>query len=157
MHVQLTLFLSSSEVLTHFVPPQQSTYRCAVIFPLNFRCKCLSVGFDYSSSIFDLLILIQAENKQASLETVLTMPPKDADSAVAQATKDTTFLATCFKHLKQQPQVDAAAVAAELKMSTGGVRSVRSFNPCCLILTRFQQQTSSHCKGNGRGWCWLAK
>ncbi len=56
------------------------------------------------------------------------MPPKDADSALAQATKDTTFLATCFKHLKQQPQVDITAVAAELKMSAGGVRSVRSLD-----------------------------
>jgi hypothetical protein len=80
------------------------------------------------------------------------MPPKDIDSAVAQATKDTTFLATCFKHLKQPPQVDVAAVAAELRMSTGGTRSVRSLNPRHLVLTKFQQQTSSHSEGNGRSW-----
>ena len=54
------------------------------------------------------------------------MPPKPNDSAIAQATKDTAFLASCFKHMKQKPEVDAAAVAAELKLSTGGVKSVKS-------------------------------
>lgn len=52
------------------------------------------------------------------------MPPKANENALAQATKDTAFLASCFKHMKQRPDVDAAAVAAELGLSTGGVRSV---------------------------------
>lgn len=80
---------------------------------------------DASSPSF-LLTLTESQNKLTSSKINLTMPRKEAESALAQATKDTTFLATCFKHLKQQPQVDAAAVADELKMSTGGVRSVRS-------------------------------
>jgi hypothetical protein len=50
------------------------------------------------------------------------MPPKATNSAIAEATKDTNFLATCFMTMKTKPQVDNAAVAAKLSMSVGGVR-----------------------------------
>jgi hypothetical protein len=57
----------------------------------------------------------------AQTDHVFIMPPGATDAAIAAATKDTKFLATCFMNLKTRPVVDGAAVAKKLSMSAGGV------------------------------------
>lgn len=53
----------------------------------------------------------------------LSLPQGEGMATKGAATiKDPHFLATCFKHLKQKPEVEFTAVAAELDMSVGGAQ-----------------------------------